>query len=576
MRRRDFIKQVTISSAALASGCGQGQLNSGTPGAGQAFVDAHCHVFNASDLPTVRFLRQVVFKRYPKQALMRSGVRDPDALDVMIEFMVELLGAGAAPSADQEIAVLEGRESPKPSATTAQAARASAIEDMAQFLRTVDARRRARGPEIASAPTEQLERKQVGDTAFLNFFLDGQSRERVLTNGEPLTLQEARAASRRAFKRSGGIATYLNWFSLFRMYRHALADELIADAERQEFEMKVMTPLLVDFDEWLYQDVESSMAKQVRVMELVAQRAALASDKVPVVLNFVGYDPLREVAFRAGTKGSFSSLEIARKALTESGFAGVKLYPPMGFRASGNRGPYPRRTLKKLGFEPSHRLDETLDDLYSLCAELDAPIMAHGAASNGAGEQYDIRADPAYWIPVFEKHPELRVCLAHFGGFDKKSYGQLGPLPDSSWEWVLGRYIKAHPQQPVFVDISYMSEALGSEIERTNLATNLKAWVQRYDPKIRHIIYGSDWIMVGKERGYENYLSAVASFLKDECGFDEGARERVLYLNALRFLPFQRLSTGRQRLSSWYRANGLDPRKLPTVPPSLLQNFFGE
>lgn len=566
MRRRDFIKRATISSATLASGCGLDQLNSGTSGAGQMFVDAHCHVFNASDLPTVRFLRQVVFKRYPKQTLMRLGVRDPDALDVMIEFMVKLLGAGAAPSADQEIAVLEGQEPPKPSATTAQAARASATEDMAQFLRMVDARRRARGPDIARAPTEQLERKQVGDTAFLSFFLDDPVQQRVLADGQPLTLPEARAASRRAFKRSGGIATYLNWFSLFRMYRHALADELIADAERQEFQMKVMTPLLVDFDEWLYEDVKSSMPKQVRVMELVARRAALGSKKVPVVLNFAGFDPLREVAFRAGTEGSFSSLEIVRKALAESGFAGVKLYPPMGFRASGNRGPYPRRTLTKLGFDPSQRLDETLDDLYRLCTELDAPIMAHGAASNGAGEQYDTRADPAYWIPVFEKYPELRVCLAHFGEFDKKSHGQRRPLPDSSWEWVLGRYIKAHPKRPVFVDISYMSEALSSEIERTNLANNLKAWVQRFDPKLRHIIYGSDWIMVGKERGYENYLSAVASFLEDNCDFDEGARERILYSNALRFLPIQRLSKGRQRLVSWYVANGIAPRRLPTVP----------
>ncbi|APO69891.1 hypothetical protein IE4872_PB00017 (plasmid) [Rhizobium gallicum] len=44
--------------------------------------------------------------------------------------------------------------------------------------------------------------------------------------------------------------------------------------------------------------------------------------------------------------------------------------------------------MKSLGFEPNEELDAALRDLYKLCVDVDAPILAHGYSSNGSGPDY--------------------------------------------------------------------------------------------------------------------------------------------------------------------------------------------
>jgi predicted TIM-barrel fold metal-dependent hydrolase len=337
----------------------------------------------------------------------------------------------------------------------------------------------------------------------------------------------------------------------------------------------MLTPALVDYDEWLYEDVKSPLDQQAAVMDLISQQSIRAKSQ-PVVHGYIGFDPLREVAHRAG-KSSVSSLETARSALVNHGFFGVKLYPPMGFRPSGNSGPYPKRTITSLGFDPSKRLDQALLDLYSLCVELDAPILAHGYASNGSGPQYELRGDSAYWIPVFERFRSLRVCIAHFGRFDTHSAGwEKRPLPEGSWEWRLGHFIKENPRRPVFADISYFSEALNAKPEqRQILARDFKLWASSFDPELDHLIFGSDWIMLGKEAGYDHYVGSVNSFLRTDCGFSDVTCDKIFRRNAMRFLPLEKSSKGRARMLSYYRKNRLDASRLPAANTKLFAGVFG-
>lgn len=567
MRRRDFFGRVAGSLAVLAGGCSWRDETPEQPGTSHLLIDAHCHVFNASDLPATRFLRQVVFEDFPKQAYDVMRVRDPDVTDRFIELILSLLASNKAPDAEEEIAYLKGQAKLRPSAENAAEAQASSIEDTARFLIKLDRRMRERKLEtMGNGVSAEADSRRVGDAKFLDFFVGPQLQAKRL-DMDPMTLTEARAASRRAFTERGAISRYLRWFSLFRLYRHVLVDRLIEDSSRQGFKVELLTPALVDYDEWLFEDVtKSPLPMQMKVMDQVSRRP----DR-PALHCYMGFDPLREVAYRAGADGAtISSLETTRQALSEHGFIGVKLYPPTGFRASGNKGPYPRRTKERLGFTPDRELDKALDDLYQLCVDLDAPILAHGYASNGSGPDYANRADPKYWLPVFERQPELRVCLAHFGRFDKVSEGRENlPLPEASWEWALGSFIKEHPNQPIFADISYFSEVLDSDPKvREQLASLVKRWTREFDPKLEHLIFGSDWIMLGQERGYEHYLESVNSFLRDSCGFNDETRERIFRGNALNFLPLQRNSRGRQRLLAWYVGNGLDPQRLPVAPSS--------
>ncbi|RVI62352.1 amidohydrolase family protein [Sinorhizobium meliloti] len=575
MFRRDFLKKAVVSAAALTTGCGKSQPSTSLGGA-QPLIDAHCHVFNASDLPAARFIRQVVFEDFPKQAADRlMGIRDPDVADRFIELLLRLLGADKAPDAEAEIAYLKTGQGRRTSAESLPNARLAAIEDTAQFLREVDSRMRGSGAGTVGS-TAAIARAAIkrGDQKFLDFFVGPVLQTRGL-DASPMSVAEARAVSRDAFANRGAITRYLNWFSLFRLYRHALVDRLIADAKRQGFTAELLTPALVDYDEWLFEDVtKTPLAKQMEVMDYISRRA----DR-PAVHGYIGFDPLREVAYRARAKGAtVSSLATARRALTEHGFIGVKLYPPMGFRASGNRGPYPQRTVDRLGFRPDRQLDEALNDLYALCVELDAPILAHGYSSNGSGPEYADRGDPAYWLPVFNKHPDLSVCLAHFGRFDARSRGREKlSLPDGSWEWALGEFIRANPRRRVFADISYFSEALSGKPEvRFPLANSFKRWTAEFDPKAEHLIFGTDWIMLGQEEGYEHYLESVNSFLRHDCGFDDEICERIFRSNAMQFLPLQRGSKGRRRLLAWYARTAVDPSRLPVAKSGVLAGLFRE
>ncbi len=571
MLRRTFLTQASLSAVALTAGCGRPSPS--VPGEGVPLVDAHCHVFNASDLPTTRFLRQVVFEDFPKQSAARIlAVRDPDVTDEFIALLLKLLGTGSAPTADEEIAFLETGRNGKAASLTVDKARAAAVEDTSQHLLELD-RKRRRIVTMAD-PGDLSTRSSISEEKFLNYMLGDPIK--TLRANEPLTIGEARGASQRAFLRQDPVGRYLNWFSLFRLYRHVLVDRLVADSKAQGFNPLLLTPALVDYDEWLYEDVDSSpLPRQMVVMDRISQRMAKAKSG-PVVHGYMGFDPLREVAFRKG-KSSVSSLATAHSALMKHGFIGIKLYPPMGFRPEGNQPPYPERTVKSLGFEPNEELDAALRDLYKLCVDVDAPILAHGYSSNGSGPDYAKRGDPAYRIPVFKEFPKLRVCIAHFGRFRAPSAGREGmPLPDGSWEWRLGEFIKENPGGNVVADISYFSEVLsaGSK-ERDFLARSFNKWLEKFDSGCDHIVYGSDWIMLGKEAGYNHYIESVNAFLRTDCGLSDDICDKIFRRNALRFLPLERGTLGRERLLAYYRTNGLDEGRLPSASSRLVASLFG-
>lgn len=569
MRRREFLHGSTVSLALFGSGCSRTDPGPIDPVGKRLIVDMHCHVFNASDLPAARFLRQVVIRDFPQQSARKTfAIRDPDVLDRFLELILMLLGADKAPTAKQEISYLKGHGSPK--RKDVADGREAAIADTARFLVALD--RRRRNIATMTVPSAEERKRGIKDEKFLTYMLG--PRTEVMRADSEMSLADASIASREAFTSRGVVSRYLNWFSLFRLYRHVLVEKLIDDTSRQGFKPIMLAPALIDYDEWLYEDVRSSLSEQTEVMSEVSLRCARKPDG-PVLHGYVGFDPLRQVAFE-NRKSKTSSLETVERALQEFGFAGVKLYPPMGYRPSGNKGPYPKRSVDLLGFDPSKRMDEALRKLYTLCSDLDAPILAHGYSSNESGDGYAKRGDPHYWFPVFNDFPQLRVCLAHFGRFDAPSKGREAlPFPQRSWEWALGEYIKKHPRQKIYADISYFSEALSADAAfRKSLAANFRLWTTSFDPEVDRLMIGTDWLMLGQEKGYEHYVSRVKDFLLTDCAFSEDVCDKVFRRNALTFLPLQKRSVGRARLENWYLRNGLAPERLPVSPEGVFASLF--
>ncbi len=570
MRRREFLHGSTLSLILFGSGCSRTIPDPiGTEGK-HLLVDMHCHVFNASDLPAARFLRQVVIRDFPQQSAMRTfEIRDPDVLDRFIELILMLLGADKAPTAREEIAFLRG-EGRAPKRREVAAAREAAIADTARFLVALDQRQRKISTSSLQTPREKS--RQAGDEKFLAFMMG--SRTEISRSDTQMSYGDATVVSREAFTSRGVISRYLNWFSLFRLYRHVLVEKLIADTSRQGFTPIMLSPALVDFDEWLYEDVTTPLLQQAEVMSEISVHRAKQRDG-PVLHGYIGFDPLRQVVFD-NHKGSASSLETVERALNDFGFAGVKLYPPMGFQPSRNTKPYPKRSTDLLGFDPSKQMDQALRRLYWLCTDRDAPILAHGYSSNESGDGYAKRGDPYFWAPVFEEFPKLRVCLAHFGRFDAPSEGRDRlPLLQRSWEWALGECIKKYPEQRIYADISYFSEVLDASPKlRKSLASSFKLWTSEFDPGVDRLLFGTDWLMLGQEKGYEHYVGDIRDFLQGDCGFSAEICDKIFWRNALHFLPLQQRSVGRNRLEAWYVRNNLNVDRLPTTPESVFAGLL--
>lgn len=516
-------------------------------------IDAHCHIFNASDLPAARFIRYAIIKDLPKAEISTLAIQDPDLVDELLALIIWIIGQSRAPSADEEIGVLDGKAEKRVAAADSAANAAESKARVGQFIQG--------GPiAVEGGPPRSFDRIRQ---ALVHAANPGQ----IGVSNAPLTAKDAAAVAEKSYHSDTLVGRYMRWASMFTRYRYALAEELIIEHRSQNgaprgFEPLLLTPALVDYDKWLGEDVSASpLPRQVELMSRLSRRP----DGVPIH-GYVPFDPLRAAYFRKGIENPvFDPIGLVRKALNEDGFLGVKVYPPMGFRAYGNEGQeqrYADTIIKALGKgHVGHELDASLSSLYDTCVELHAPILAHAAASNGPGS---LLADPAYWLPVFKKWPDLHVCLAHFGELDQISAGAPAQsLPDNSWEWTFGRYIAANPNAPVFTDVSYFSEILDTATW-PHYADSVKRYLALFDPDCRHLVFGTDWIMLGREKSADIYTGTLYDFFQTACGLDKERLGRLFVGNAIRFLGLRKADATRARLAAFYGRYGLSESRLPS------------
>jgi len=513
-------------------------------------VDVHCHLFNSTDLPAARFIKIVFLGLFRKEAAPSLDIEQPDFVDALIALFLLVLGQGAAPTADQEAASLRDGRQPRGGRRVSEQLVADAT---AEYLLGASSGANA-APENTPGRT-----KLVAEILAAGAPGDGAPRQ------GPLTPNEANEAAGRAMRSDFSIGRYLRWFALFVRARASLADQLAAQHRADGFSQVLLCPALIDYDAWLDERVRRSpLRSQVHVMGQVALRS-----RGPAVHGYVAFDPLRQLNFERKIDRRENPINLVREALTEYGFLGVKLYPPMGFRASGNldkpQQRYPEAVDAALGGRVGDGLNAALDLLYETCVDLHAPIIAHASASNEAGPNYALRADPAYWLPVFERWPALHVCLAHFGSFAHQSAATPEtPLPLGSWEYAFGDYIRRHPESPVFADLSFFTEIAGkSDAELSAYADTLLKFMAACDPDCRHLVFGSDWIMLGNNKMAEGYAATVFEFFKTRCNFDAAKLERLFSGNAARFLGLRDGDPTRDRLLKFYAANGANPDRLP-------------
>jgi hypothetical protein len=133
-------------------------------------------------------------------------------------------------------------------------------------------------------------------------------------------------------------------------------------------EVDLFTPMMVDLEKSYEPD------PQIRTpREQLAAFQAETRRHLGQVHPLVSFCP-RRAALDPG--GIAAAIALVQEAL-DSGFIGVKLYPPTGFQASGNTAGYRANPYHGAPLVSGDAIDAALTALYTYCAQNDVPITAH-------------------------------------------------------------------------------------------------------------------------------------------------------------------------------------------------------
>lgn len=191
-----------------------------------------------------------------------------------------------------------------------------------------------------------------------------------------------------------------------------------------------------------------------------------------LVIPFATLDPRREGA-----------ADEAIYWIEKRGFRGLKLYP-------------------RLGYPPDHPV--LMERLYPLCVERNIPVMTHCSAGGVQGRGLSRRmadewSSPLAWRPVRDRFPDLRVCLAHFGGMTAwKDYVEQGIDPRDpeaawrNWQSCIRRMIAGGDWPNLWTDISY------TLFDFENYVPFLKIFLEEPNLACR-VLFGSDFYMTRQE-----------------------------------------------------------------------------
>ena len=603
LTRRDALRVFAGLAASAAIGSQSTESFAAAPPPPTAEIDIHCHVFNIRDQAAyafvldvvlsstvlklflaglARFVTSMIYSQAPgylkekrklesilaHPLIAKSTPRNSDNIEMMFK-------QGLARFVDEYTTF---GDNPGPLNSAANDRFIEMLFQTFKFPITID----------ADIPPEANRKKVLGSIDALYASMHDQQLQ---NQRRRIRLGTRKGTARKLpFDQGPSAAAYVSQFTLYwagrlSNYRFQLTDELPTLFTDTKAPPRLVTPATLDITNWLENSETDNppleIEQQAILMSLISQKEY----KNPLVHGFIGFDPWRYIDdVKKGRTPN--ALDVVKKALTQYGFVGVKLYPPMGFRATHNYDRPDSDFLGKLtadhpGLGPE--LDKALDKLYLHCLEHDVPIMAHCAASQGTSDDNALCADPKYWKELLDKAPagpldysKLRLNLGHFGGiwnFDDQAPSKT----HIAWtKFVVEDMMMSGKYPHLYTDIGDFSSILDrtqEEItEEQAILKRLSGLITSYDPLKLRVMYGSDWIFLGIEPGFEAYYAQMRSHLGPLLAPADPTMSNVLWQNSARFLG---LVTGPvtptlTRLRAFYTTNGLDPMVLEVfrAPPA--------
>ena len=512
-------------------------------------IDMHAHIFNGLDIPRVGFLQQVILRDPHSDS-------DPNMLTEGFLKLLTYVLLSNTPTATEELRNLGG------DGLSVGALRSDPVANDQRNVAEAIAKFNADQTSEASGLTRSNDRAVI-DLLYRETGLQPAAAGFTSRRAEAETLaaeiyaQKAPGATQlsgraREYKlNKSPILQTIRWAGLLTRAREAIYDELVTLYGGPRG-ISIFSPSIVDFQQWFKTDERVTRIRdQIKVMSALARRRQDA-----ILLNFVPFCPLRAALLVQDHPGTDPLADI-KWAITQKGFAGVKLYPPLGFRPLGNektRFTFAKRTPQGRGAA----LDKQLRKLYAWCQANDVPIKAHANNSIEAGVCTGLNASPNNWKPVLKEYPDLRLNLAHFGGFD-----ETGNAPDPlglsnrctepsgrDWEELLTDMLGAH--KGLYFDLGYWIETSDGGPGRSDVLRKMQALLTREPLVAQRMMYGSDWSMIGREVSHPIYRVAVLAALR-ELQLPDAQRGNVEGGNARRYLGIDRKGKQFHRLNAFFK-----------------------
>jgi predicted TIM-barrel fold metal-dependent hydrolase len=242
-----------------------------------------------------------------------------------------------------------------------------------------------------------------------------------------------------------------------------------------------------------------------QVTEIVNLKRIHANTMLP----FISIDP------RRGTANDNETF--VKKYIENHGFSGIKLYPPLGF--------FP--------------FDERLDKVYAYAEKNNVPIITHCSKDGGIyykgevevgwlnpGHGFSFKNEkmnvfrnnfmqPLNYEPVLKKYPDLKLCLAHFGGSE-----EVIKNDKDSWAGQIKALMSMYKN--VYTDISF---TLYNEKAFPFMDADIKNEIYG-----NRILFGTDFYMTERQKR-EKVLKDTFRFYIGEPAF-----EKIAYTNSKIFL----------------------------------------
>ncbi len=504
-------------------------------------IDIHTHFFNGRDVPAIGFVQQT-FLRDP------HGHADPDMISTAFLKLLKTILLIDTPTAKQELAIVTGGAPITPPDMIERRDQ----ENVATALSEYAAGAVPNPSGLRVTPSEEsriLDRiaQEVDQESLRTGLQTPRQQARTLAGliyakGAPGALT---TGTQKEYRHLSPLLQSIRWAGLLTRGRRDILAEM-QGLYGGKTGVRVFSPSIVDFTYWFKtteNDVES-VADQIEVVSAIAKRYQDA-----LVLPFAPFCPLR-AALEREAHPDWDSLRNVKSAIFERGFAGVKIYPPMGFKPIGNDADvskWARRAPR--GGGPA--LDRELERLYAWCVQNGVPIKAHATNSMGAGADTGRFAAPEEWRNVLSRpeFKELRVNLAHFGRF-KETAPDAGKPAEQDWEETIAGMLGDFPG--LYFDLGYwpvVTEPDGADRER--VMSRMREMIARVPLIAERMMYGSDWSMTGRVPGHQAYSAGVLIAL-GELGFAGDRLQAVMGGNAARYLGLTGKAVQHARLAAFF------------------------